>query len=661
MADYDLTAPWNAGVRGDQVLPLINDDAPILRVEAGPGTGKTFGLTRRLVRALHPAGLALDGKDCLVVAFNRIIANDLRTEIGAALQGAGIDQRPEVHTVHGLCLRVLGATTRLLLPHEREAMLYDVRRSHDEFGGVSVSELDQRLRDDEAGHRRDPPLRDAVGRWLANHSAMLVSDVPRRLKESIQGGEFSDIRFKHIVVDEYQDLTEVEQDLVNRLRTDDGQLVALGDRNQSIYTFRGNHRLGLANLADYGPVVDIEMTACQRCPAVVVEAANQIAALDGKPMQSASDADGALHTVHWPTPTSESSGLAAAIRDHVARRPDDRHLVMVTRRAFGYALQSAIKDLDADLPVDVSFAEGILERWVAREAFLAFCLAVAPDRPTWRAWLGYQNPEANNGVFLAAQRNSDAYLKLADPLRYALGADDMERLASEERSAQRGAGGSNLWDRARRFLDLVVGLPDLEGAEAIEVAFSPTYWGVTGDGEDDAMIIQDLNLLRSAALESLANARSLNPGSDEAELLRRVADDLRYRIAVREPFDEGTGASIKITTLWGAKGLTADHVYVLGVCGAALPGQMTPDYPGTAAEFLDEQRRLFYVSLTRAKETLVISRPLRAKFGEVAQWKLAVQPGRGYWADLGPSPYMMELHGANAVPDSVPGAEWAGC
>jgi ATP-dependent exoDNAse (exonuclease V) beta subunit len=69
-----LSEPWNEGVKGTQVLPLINRDAKIIRVEAGPGTGKTFGLVRRVQRVLHPGGLAVAGPDVLVVAFNRVIA-----------------------------------------------------------------------------------------------------------------------------------------------------------------------------------------------------------------------------------------------------------------------------------------------------------------------------------------------------------------------------------------------------------------------------------------------------------------------------------------------------------------------------------------------------------------------------------------------------------
>ena len=126
MPSYDPSVPWNLGVKGTQVLPLINDDAPFIRVEAGPGTGKTFGLVRRVMRILHPAGLGVSGRKVAVVAFNRVIAVQLHDEVMEALKNSPHDQPPVIQTVHGFCLRVIGQNIRILLPHERDAMLYDV-------------------------------------------------------------------------------------------------------------------------------------------------------------------------------------------------------------------------------------------------------------------------------------------------------------------------------------------------------------------------------------------------------------------------------------------------------------------------------------------------------------------------------------------------------
>jgi hypothetical protein len=118
--------PWKLGVRGDQVVPLIECDDDMIRVEAGPGTSKTFGLVRRVQRILHREGLGVPGREVVVVTFNRVIAKQLATDIEGCLRDSPIDGEPVIRTIHGLCLQVIGTPLRLLLPHERECMLYDV-------------------------------------------------------------------------------------------------------------------------------------------------------------------------------------------------------------------------------------------------------------------------------------------------------------------------------------------------------------------------------------------------------------------------------------------------------------------------------------------------------------------------------------------------------
>ena len=121
-----VSEPWQEGVRGTQVLPIIDLDDNIIRVEAGPGTGKTFGLVRRVQRILHPQGLNVPGTQVLVVAFNRVIAKQLQKDIDKRLENSPHDGKPIIRTVHALCLQVIGTHLRILLPHEREALIYDV-------------------------------------------------------------------------------------------------------------------------------------------------------------------------------------------------------------------------------------------------------------------------------------------------------------------------------------------------------------------------------------------------------------------------------------------------------------------------------------------------------------------------------------------------------
>jgi hypothetical protein len=126
---------------------------------------------------------------------------------------------------------------------------------------------------------------------------------------------------------------------------------------------------------------------------------------------------------------------------------------MVTRRRFGYWLRNKIKELNPELRVELGFSEGLLESWAVREAFVLFCLLIDPDRPTWRAWLGYKNSVTGND-FSATRRSAGAYLKLLAAANDAITEATIEALAAELRTKPRGAGGVTIWDRAKRFLEL---------------------------------------------------------------------------------------------------------------------------------------------------------------------------------------------------------------
>ncbi len=664
--DIDPSNPWTRGVRGEQVLPLINASAPVIRVSAGPGTGKTFGLARRVVRLLHGEGDGLDGPDVLVVAFNRVIAADLARNIAAELAHAGHSgDPPEVRTVHALCLATLqAAAPRLLLPDEVDCMLYDVHSEHEpiRLRYPTFNELSQALREYEANREDHPVLRQGVERWLKRHEAVLVSDLPERLRSHLDSGDAPEARYQAVVVDEFQDLTPGEQELVSRLRHPGGELVALGDPRQSIYNFRGNDREGLQRLEDLtgDSVLDVPMTECQRCPPEIVDAANTCVALYGHTaMVAGSDKPANIHAVHWNTPASESNGMAKAIASNMATFPSERHLVMATRRRWAYALRDELKAIDPDIPVEVTFAESILETWQAREAFYFYCLLADPDPATWRGWLSYRTP-THNASFQAPRRSADAYLRFL-----ASSADDLDetrilQLASERRTARRGAGGAALWDRANRFVELANSndWSGLEPEDLIGSVFDPDLWNLD-DSADAEAARADLGQLRDRAKE-IAEEIADTPGG--VNVGQGVARSLRYQIATRKPFDEiaeEDDRSLTITTLWGAKGLTADHVYVIGLCDEAMPGSRPPAYRGSTEEHYDEQRRLFYVTLTRTTRTLVLSRPRKIKNGEIHQLRLDDGGSAGQWhRKLTASRFVRDIAELRV---SRPGEEWDGC
>ena len=655
---------WNDGVRGDEVPRLINSDAQMIRVESGPGTGKTFGLIRRVHRLMHPDGLGVPGSEILVVAFNRVIAKELRAEIASELLGAGISELPKIHTLHALCLRIIEEEMRLLLPHESEAMLYDVLHLYPKirsrYEKRPYDHTTQALHDHEAGHKEDTELWQAVMQWLDRHNAALISDLPRRVLDRIRGGDFRNHRYRYVIVDEFQDLTSAEQELFFRLRSEDGQFLALGDSRQSIYAFRGNAREGLRRLDEWANktalnLADLPLRQCQRCPRRIVKAANQLMSLsDAEQMKPGSQEPGDIHVLLWHTPRDEAQGMARKIFNRIRAHPDERHLVMVTRRQFGFWFRDALVNLAPDLDLDLSFEEGILESWAAREAFLFFCLLVDPDPPTWRAWLGYQDPTKKKPpLFKAPNRNAGAYLRLLKESNDLITEEVIEELSKESRTKNRGPGGSNVWDRATRYLSLrdeVGNWRKYTPEEVLQTVFSERFWDMSAEGSE-----VDLALLREKATQVLEEFE--DEQTPEEEWLQVLAQKLRYRVATREPLARDEDADVEVMTLWGAKGITADNVYVLGLCDEAIPGSRRDEYPGTESQYIEEQKRLFYVSLTRAKNTLVLSRAQEIGLIEAKRMGLQVsEKSFGNMADLQMSRFLRDI--MSQLPDAMPGDSW---
>ena len=655
---------WNEGVRGEQVLPLIELDASTIRVEAGPGTGKTFGLVRRVERILHPEGLAVHGRNVLVVAFNRVIAKQLETEIQTRLSTFEHEGVPTIRTIHALCLQVIGMDLRIILPHERECMIYDTLTSHAQLDATydSFDDADQALRDHEARVEDHIALWQAVREWLTRHHAQLLSDLPGLLLGRLSAGDLPDLHYEHIIVDEFQDLTPGEQELMFRLRREGGQLVALGDPRQSIYRFRGNELQGLSRIAelvaDPGDIVDIPMQQCQRCPSTIVNAANRLMALaDAQEMTAISEIPANIHQVIWESPQKEAEGMARAVAENFRRHPNDQHLVMTTRRKFGYWFRDRLAEIDPEVRVELSFSESILETWAVREAFLFFCLVADPDAPTWRAWLGYETSMTGTG-YKAARRHSDAYLQFLRSTEDSITEAHIRELVGQPRVSRRGTGGSALWDRAQRYLDLknrfcpADALPE----EVIGSLFDADNW-IGRDYQEPGTARLDMNLLRTTALAILTESMERNGRDLAAQHLKTVARRLRYAVGTREEFIEETPCDIKVATLWGAKGVTADHVYILGVCNEALPGQRREEYPGTDAEYIEEQKRLFYVSITRTKKTLVLSRARQMPRVEAVKLGLA-SPGVGM-VRLSMTPFLHDI--LRLLPGAVAGQDWRGC
>lgn len=209
---------WNDGLDPESsAFKFAADNSRIIRVVAGPGTGKSFGLRRRVARLIEEGQ---DPRKILAVTFTRTAAQDLKKEIAAV----GVDGADKVtaKTLHSFCFGILnrksiiestGRYPRPMLDFEQKPMLYDLDGN---FGNVHAKQ--ERIRAFEAAWARlqseepgfpsddtDKRFQKQIISWLKAHKAMLFGEMIIEAYHYLRNNPFCPERseFDHVLVDEY--------------------------------------------------------------------------------------------------------------------------------------------------------------------------------------------------------------------------------------------------------------------------------------------------------------------------------------------------------------------------------------------------------------------------------------------------------------------------
>ena len=577
---------WLEGIEGEAARELIESNAPVIRVVAGPGTGKTTCLKQRTRRLIEGDGV--DPRKIYVGTFTRAIANELREELSSEI---------EVSTLHSLALKLLneypeacqGMFMRFLLNFEQDVMLYDIEQDSAPISFGDMGQRQDELKKMQANRAqrieyKNAAFAGAVRRWLIRYKSMLVGEVVYLAVTGLESEDIPNGMFDHVVIDEYQDLTAAEQELVNFIWSRSGSLTVMGDDDQSIYGFRYNHPSGISDFheswADY-MFSDLKFIENRRCGDQILEIANAMMEEAGshKPrMLPMSGCPGRLDAVRWNNLEEEISGLSKFIQS----RPDESFLVLVPRRYIGYRLSDDIGD-DAQ----TSFMEETLEHSIVKEAFAAASMLADPsDWVATRVWLGFEGEKAE----LATGRNSIAFASLPNEI----GGHDLLRKIADKEIIVKGNGEKNIRLRAKQAIELIE--KDLEPEEVVSMLFNPEKSALEKDKEKSDWLAVNLIKFQRAAKEILS--------TQETKDLKVMLETLRYRIATRLPLNEvSEKARVKIMTLHSAKGLDAQNVIIASVADQLIPGR------DLEYEKVEEQRRLLYVAITRARESLVVSWP----------------------------------------------------
>lgn len=566
------------------------DDAS-LRALAGPGTGKTFALIRRLARLLDDG---VEPRRILVVTFARTAARDLVAAAARLGEAAANELAPR--TLHSYCFSILGRqrvlqatgrVPRIALDFERSILLADLEGP---FGSLTDRKA-LVLAFEAAWARRqaedpgqpveglDQAFQDALLRALRWHRGMLVGEVVPVALSYLRNNPQAEERtaFDHVLVDEYQDLNRAEQDVLDLL-SESGNLAVIGDDDQSIYSFKWANPEGIREFADDHPGTrDVEFTICRRCPHRVVAMAQTLIQRNPGRIRGALTArrlnpPGEIHNVQWRSTSDEADGLARFVIQNIEEGVDaGQCLVLANDRRIGYAIRDAIRI--GGVECNSFFREEAVGTESAREALTFLTLLARPgDRLALRAWL----------AFGSTTQRRPAYRRLLQAAR----AEDVDvwemlrRVSVGETQIPYTADAVARWEGLLERLNALDPIRDDMGAVVDEIF-------PDGDAE--------LALLRASAVEAI----------EEVDGLSQLADAVSYGVSQREvPLE---AADVRVMSMHASKGLTADLVVLAGLVEGVVPRVDTrlPDAEQEAK--LQEQRRLFFVAMTRTRNILVFS------------------------------------------------------
>jgi len=638
---------WNDGLTG-VALQIASSDDDRLRVLAGPGTGKTFALKRLVMRVLDEG---VDPRRILVLTFTRTAAADLSNE----LTNLGVPGCEHINagTLHSFCFKMLRSSEALAahnryprpliavenrgwLGFELGPLLADLNNA-DVFG--NQKERIKRVRAfeaawarsqfEEAGSARDPidqQFDDALISWLVFHRAMLIGElVPEALKylrANPTARHHTD--FDRVIVDEYQDLNKAEQTVLDLLAAN-GKLMIVGDEDQSIYSFRHANPEGITDFAArHAATVDHTLDECRRCGKTIVAAANNLIAYNHLGSSTphamrefAANPVGEIHLVQWMMLADEIRGIAEYVKhllDEGTYTAGDV-LILCPRRRIGYQIRNEL--LRSTIDAHSYFHEEALEDDEAQEAFTLLTLLTEPDdRVALRFWLGFGG--SNNW-----RRNQ--YKTLRDQCETS-GDSPRETLEKMDNGTIPSRGCGKLLERFRLLKARLDALQGLTGTALVDTLFP----------KDIQWAIQFRDILTGIEIDDLTD------GAELVEFLRTY---------VTQPEVPTHPDFVRIMSLHASKGLTSKVVVVASVIDSLIP-HLNVEQPIAEQRRNElEQRRLFYVAITRPRNVLVLSSPARIDRTEALQMGAKVRNGGRTF----PSRFMSQL-GTNTPSKS--GAAW---
>ena len=642
---------------------VTHPGGPLL-VLGGAGSGKTTVLRRRF-EWLVARGEAPES--VLVLTYAPAAADALRERLEDAITPY---EELVVTTFGGLCARILRdegleagldpfaapvtASDRLAMLLERIDELpltrHDLRGNPSALLGSVVARID-RLKDelvsagdyaawaatlpedaeaDRARAAREREFADlyaAHDRMLAEAGALdrgdLVLHAFRLLRERPDVRKRVAQRFRSVLVDELQDTSFAQGLLLRLLVGEHGNVCAAGDPDQAIHRFRAAARKNFDDfLGEWPQAPVIRLEGSFRVPGRIARAAGAVAG--GEPAAAAADPEGG-EIAFWrcASERAQAQSVAAEVERLIAREdvaPEEVCVLVRSVKNEGQAVAVALEE--RAVPYRIAGAAAFFQRAEVRDLLAWLRLLADPGdagavvRALARPPVELRSVDIARCTQIARRRKLDMVAALGAALESPqIPPEARERIAAFLKLHRAAAAA---FDSTR---------PDLYVHRLIERLGLRRQLLFAASTE---VVERLVNLAKFAELAAAYVRRA--PQATAREFARSIAAVAEAGLREEEATAHDRPRGVQVMSMHSAKGLEFDHVYVLGLTGARMPGprkrtlEPIPDAlirevvpPDTKAAHVAEMRRLTHVAMTRARRRLVLAYPERSEAGAAQQ------------------------------------------
>lgn len=586
-------------------------EGPVL-ILAGAGSGKTRTVTYRIAHMIKEKNIS--PLNILALTFTNKAAREMK-ERAEELIGEENSYNLVVSTFHSFAVRIL-KTYSERIGYGRNFNIYDV---DDQKSIITKIKKEMNIKDDIAPGRianrisklkEDGVGLDEVSRQLdlkipANR---LFYDIYKKYDEVLKANnamDFSDLllnarrllddkyvldiiqnRYQYIVVDEYQDTNNIQYEIINLIAAKYRNICVVGDEDQSIYAFRGANIENILNFEkDYPDAYTIKLERNYRSTKRILDTANELIrnnkSSKGKKLWTDGSEGEKIKIFNAKTPYDEAEFIVKEIKAKSKSGVDYKDMTILYRtNAQSRVLEEKL--LEGNVPYKIYGGMQFFQRKEIKD-ILAYLNLLNNRNDNHNFYRIINVPKRSIG-----EKTLEKIAEIANERNIPM----LDALQFVDETNIRGAVKNTLKDFYNMIQGIYLGLDELSVKEVFDEVITKTKYfdSIEDNKEDRVKNIEEL-------LNSIIELEKRNPHISLADYL-----DMVSLTASTDEMEENENF-VKLMTIHSSKGLEFDYVFIAGMEDGLFPSCSFE----SSEEDIEEERRLCYVAVTRAKKELYIS------------------------------------------------------